>query len=330
MDDVARRAGVSRALVSLVMRESPKVSNARRAAVIAAATELGYRPNVLARNLASHRTQTVGVLIDDLHNQYFAEVMEGIELHGKARGYRVLMNTSFDRDGGDRAALETLLEFRTDGLILLGPRLPDDHILAAAEEVPVVCVGRALPSETVDTVNNDEIAGARAVVQHLVGHGHRDIAHIDGGDGAGAQTRRDGYEQAMGAHGLADFVRVVEGDFTEVSGVEAATEMIRWVRRPTAVFAANDLTAAGALDRFEEEGLRAPADISIVGYDNTALAAMQHMSLSTVDQPRFEMGKLALQSLIERLESSRTSARHEVLEPQLVPRATSGPPASGN
>ncbi|MCP5032256.1 MAG: LacI family transcriptional regulator [Actinomycetia bacterium] len=327
MDDVATAAGVSRALVSLVMRGSPKVSPERRAAVLAAADELGYRPNVLARNLASGRTRTVGVIIDDLHNPYFADVVEGAEDRAAANDYRLLINAGWRRVDAEQQAIETMLEFRTDGMILAGPRLEDHLIEAAARSVPVVAVGRAVDSSIVDTVNNDEIAGSRLVIEHLVDLGHRRIVHLDGGHGAGADTRRLGYEQAMSEAGLADQIRVVGGDFTEISGVAAAREVLSWAEgeRPTAVFAANDLMAAGALDTLEETGLVVPDDVSIVGYDNTALAAMQHMSLSTVHQPRHEMGRLAMEALIDRFEGRRTEACHIVLAPELVARRTSGP-----
>ncbi|MCP5028986.1 MAG: LacI family transcriptional regulator [Actinomycetia bacterium] len=325
MEDVAEAAGVSRALVSLVMRQSPKVSAQRREAVLAAADRLGYRPNVLARNLASRRTRTVGFIIDDLHNPYHADVAAGAEEIAAAEGYRILINTGWRQADAEQRAVETMLEFRTDGIILAGPRLDEEHMVSAGRLVPIVAVGRAVESDGVDTVNNDEIAGARLAVEHLVELGHREIVHFDGGQGAGAATRRFGYEQAMTAAGLADQIKVVEGNFTEISGVAAAEEVLRWNHRPTAVFAANDLMAAGALDTFEEAGWLVPDDLSIVGYDNTALAAMQHMSLSTINQPRHMMGRLAMEALLERLDDTRTEARHEVLTPELVPRKTSGP-----
>ena len=226
MEDVARRAGVSRALVSLVMRDSPKVSTERRTAVLAAAADLGYRPNILARNLASHRTRTVGIMVNDLHNPYFADVIEGIEQVGSHRGYRTIINSGWRRDEGEEAAIETLLEFRTDGLVLAGPRLDERHIIGAANDVPVVAVGRAVDHPSVDTVNNDERVGARLVVEHLVGLGHERIVHVDGGGGAGAAARRMGYERAMRDFGLDRHIRVFPGDFTEASGVQAASAIL--------------------------------------------------------------------------------------------------------
>ncbi len=328
MEDVARRAGVSRALVSLVMRNSPKVSERSRNAVLAAAAELGYRPNLAARNLASRRTRTVGVILNDLHNPFFPEIADGINLATERRGYRLLMNSGFLRPASEQRALDMFLELQADGVILVGPRLAAGAIDAAARSVPVVVVGRPLRSRRVDTVNNDEALGARLAVEHLVELGHRRITHLDGGRGAGAAQRRAGFVAAMERHGLEP--RVVSGDFTEAGGFSAAGRVLERSDRPTAVFAANDLSAVGALDRFEDAGLRVPRDISLVGYDNVALAALGHISLTTVDQPRHEMGVLAADTLLGRLDGTvDTTAVHHVVAPALCVRATTaGPPAS--
>jgi DNA-binding LacI/PurR family transcriptional regulator len=164
-------------------------------------------------------------------------------------------------------------------------------------------------------------------VHHLGELGHTRIAHIDGGRGAGATGRRTGYLREMTLRGFKP--RVVSGEFTEVAGVRAAESLLASGELPTAVFAANDLVAAGALDRFEDAGLRIPEDISIVGYDNTFLAALHHMALTTIDQPRPEMGRLALSTLVERIDGGRSAAIHLKLEPELVMRATTGPPPRG-
>jgi DNA-binding LacI/PurR family transcriptional regulator len=325
MDDVAREAGVSRALVSLVMRQSPKVSDERRARVLVAAERLGYRPNAMARGLASRRTRTIGVLLNDLQNPFFAEMTEGIFEAADELDYRLLIGTGRRQPVGERRAVDSFFEHRSDGLLLVSPRLPLTEILAIGRTTPTVVVARPLRAAHVDSITNDDLAGAALAVHHLAELGHRRIAHIDGGRGAGAAPRRTGYVRAMTRLGLEP--HVVPGEFTEAAGVRAAEALLKGDTLPTAVFAANDLVAAGALDRFEDAGLRIPEDLSIIGYDNTFLAALHHMSLTTIDQPRPEIGRLALRTLVERIDGERSSAVHHRVEPSLVVRATTAPPS---
>jgi DNA-binding LacI/PurR family transcriptional regulator len=324
MDDVARRAGVSRALVSLALRDSPKVSVASRAAVQAAADELGYRPNLIARHLASKQTRTFGLVINDLHNPYFPGVADGVRRAADAAGYRMLIQSAFLDDAVERSALDTFIDFRVDGIILTGARLPAAAIEAAARSVPIVVVSRPMRSARVDTLNNDDRLGAELATEHLVELGHRHICHIDGGHGAGAAQRRAGYEATMRRHGLEPWV--VSGAFTEASGVAAAERALASGRPITAIFAGNDVSALGALDVIEESGRSVPDDISLVGYDNTFVAALRHVSLTTVEQGRERLGELAVETLIDRIEGGRTKAVHHVIAPTLVVRHTTAPP----
>jgi DNA-binding LacI/PurR family transcriptional regulator len=324
MDDVARRAGVSRALVSLALRDSGKVSPRSRAAVLAAADELGYRPNLIARHLASKQTRTFGLLINDLHNPYFPGVADGVKRAADERGYRLLLNSAFLDDDDERTALETFIDFRVDGIILTGARLASTAIERAALSTPIVVVSRPMRSRTVDTINNDDRLGATFAVEHLIDLGHRHIWHIDGGRGAGAAQRRAGYESTMRRYSLEP--HVVSGAFTEGSGVKAMRRAFASGQPITAVFAGNDLSALGALDAIEAAGLRVPDDISLVGYDNTFIAALRHVALTTVDQARERLGHLAIEALIERIDGVRTEAVHHVIAPSLVTRGTTAPP----
>ena len=329
INDVAQRAGVSKSLVSLVMRGAPNVSDARRKAVLAAARALGYRPNAAARSLVQQRSQLIGVMVSDLHNPFFAEILDGVEAAADIAGYKILTNSGQRVAAREEAAIETMLELRTDALILASPAVGNGVLGRVARAVPTVIVGKISRAKGLDSVANDERAGSRLAVEHLKGLGHRRIAHIDGGSGTGARPRCNAYEAAMTDLGLGRYINVVGGEFTEEAGFQGVRELFKTRTPPTAVFAANDIAAIGAMQALEEMGLDIPRDVSIIGYDNTHISALGHISLSTVDQPRFEIGRRATQLLVERLEAGRTEARRVVVAPSLVPRRTTAAPRKG-
>jgi len=325
--DVAERAGVSKSLVSLVMRGSGRVGEDSRRAVLRAADELGYRPNAVARSLVRQSSGVVGCILSDLHNPFFADVADGIEEAASKGGYRAILSAGFLDPARESGAVETLLQLQADGLIMLGPMMSVSKIGAAARHVPIVVVGQKTRAKALDSVRNDDEAGAAAVVDHLVGLGHRRIAHIHAGAVGGSRGRREGYEQAMTRHGLGADVRSVKGAFTEAGGMRAMRSIIESGNLPTAVFVANDLAAMGALEALAAAGLRVPDDVSLVGYDDIITSHSARVALTTVAQPSVEMGRTAVDLLIERLLKGRTEARHIVLPPQLVVRGSTAAPA---
>ncbi len=327
MEDVAARAGVSRALVSLVMRGAPNVSQARRDAVFKAARELGYSPHVMARSLASRTSTVLGVMVSDLHNPFFAEVVDGLEAVTRKAGFELIINTGRRTPAGERQAVRSLLSFRPAGMVLLGPAVETAEIKAAAEQVPVVLVARSTRLRSADTVNDDGRAGSELAVDHLVGLGHRRIVHFDGGRGSQSALRRRGYVDGMKKHGLQP--SVIRSEYTDVAGAKAVRTLLEQDEPlPTAIVAANDVNAIGAISALEEAGLRVPDDVSVIGYDNTSLSTLAHVGLSTVDQPREVMGRLAAQAVLERVRDGRTEPVRHLLHPKVIQRETTAPPPS--
>ncbi|MGO4612528.1 LacI family DNA-binding transcriptional regulator [Nocardia sp. 2YAB30] len=327
MEDVAERAGVSRALVSLVMRDSPKVSEHRRRAVLEAAKDLGYQPHILARSLASRTSNIVGVMVSDLRNAFFADVVEGMDAAAQESGLELILNTGRRSAAREHTALQSLLSFRPGGVILLSPILPAAAIRAAAQQAPLVLVSRSSTVADIDTVNDDGEIGAGLAVDHLVSLGHRRIVHLDGGGAFTSAPRRKGYRAAMTRHGLEPMV--IPSEHTDSAGMTAVRKLLNLFSHdnfPTALVCGNDFNAVGAMSALEEAGLRVPEDVSIVGYDNTSLAALRHVALTTIDQPRVQMGRLAIEALAERLRDGRTAPVRRRLQPSLVIRSTTSAP----
>jgi len=328
--DVAELAGVSKSLVSLVMRGSPSVSPARRQAVLAAAAQLGYRPNGLARRLVEGRTRTLAVLIKDLSNPFFVDVFSGIQEEATRFGYRVLLGSPMGSAAREHSALEGFAELRAEGVILLDHDCSAHDLEHFASLFPIVVVGRREPPELpVDSVADDDEAGAALAVAHLAELGHRRIAHLASRSDAG-QARLAGYRRAMADLGLQDLIDVayVRAE-TDAGGHAAAVELLDRAAagcRPTAFVAFNDVVALGAYNALDEAGLRIPHDVSVVGYDNTSLASMLHISLTTIHQPRLEMGRIGARLLLERCKGKGGPPRRETLEPTLLVRSSSGRP----
>lgn len=322
MDDVAEHAGVSRALVSLVMRDSPRVSDHSRKKVLASAAELGYRPNAWARNLASGQTNTIGVMLNDLHNPYFSELAHGVADVATENGMEVLLTSGWQRDAGEQAAIETLLNLRADGIVIGAARFATEVFAEVAAQGPTAAVSYFGQPDSMDTVCNDEEYGAELVVDHLTGLGHTRIAHIDAGNAPGAPQRREGFSRAMVSRGLAPIV--FPGDFNEKAAYDATVDIMALKEPPTAIFTANDLAASGVIAHLRNIDVRVPEDVSVVGYDDTLLAGLGAISLTTVAQPMKMFGYRAAELLLERI-NGRDQVKHELIRPSLVVRSTTGP-----
>ncbi|HTH85482.1 LacI family DNA-binding transcriptional regulator [Mycobacterium sp.] len=323
MQDIADHVGVSKALVSLVFRNAPGPSAETRKRVLAAADELGYRVNRAAALMTARRSHLIGVMAN-IRSTFHAELVEDIVAEADRCGYEVVLG-AVTPTHAEPAVVETLLSFRCEALILLGPEIGDAAVTELARRVPVVVVGRRMSGSTVDVVRTADGRGIGQVVDHLVELGHRRISHLSGGGGTIPADRRAGYVRAMKRHGLSDAIDIVDGDFTERSGMLAAQELLRRRRRPTAVCAANDQSAIGLLDQLLRAGVDVPGDIAVAGYDDSVLARLAHIDLTTVSQEPRQQAERAVRAVVERLDENRQERLDVLLEPRLVVRRTTAP-----
>ncbi len=326
---VAARAGVSKSVASRVLQGSPHVSDQRRLAVEAAIRELGYRPNATARSLTERRTRAVGVLMHDLRQPWFVDLLEGLDRSLGVDGLHPFVGDGQVNRTSDQRLLEAFMEMRVDGLVLAGTVPPSTTIAEAAAWLPTVVAGnRDFELPAVDVVAQDDALGAELALDHLAGLGHQRIAHIAGETGRVFEIRRATYLSWMRRHSLADHVAVAECDTTEEGGYRAGLRLLERDRleRPTAVFVANDLSCVGAMAAARDRGLDVPGDLSIVGFDNSVLARMRYIALTSVDIAPARVGELAGAALLERMAHPDMPARQQLVTPTLEVRCSTAAP----
>jgi DNA-binding LacI/PurR family transcriptional regulator len=323
--DVAARAGVSTALVSIVIRGVPGASAESRQRVLRAADELGYRPDTRARLLRSSRSRLLGVVFGVQH-AFHGDLVSGLYQAADRIGYELALSAVTPARDEPRA-VRSLLQDRCEAVILLGPQAPTSDLADLAARLPVVVVARAVRHRAVDVVRTADDVGLHQAVDHLVGIGHRRIAQVDGGRAPGAAERRRGYRQAMRRHGLDAGARILPGGLTEDDGAAAARTVLDTpaAQRPTAVTVFNDRCATGVLDVLHRGGLTVPGDISVVGYDDSRLARLSHVNLTTVAQDAEQMTTLAVTRAVDRLNGTPVDHRELVIPPRLVVRGTTAP-----
>ena len=320
IQDVANEAGVSKGLVSMVLSGSPGPSAGTRERVAAIADRLGYRSNRTAALLARRRTRLLGVTVIP-SSSYHGELVEEIQVAAAASGYEIVLS-SISGSHDERRSIETLVGFRCEALLLLGPAMPDDLLAPIIDAVPTVVVGRPVRLSDVDVVRADDRRGVTAAVDHLVALGHRRIAHLDGGPGVIASERRRAYRRAAQRHGVPEVV--LPGGLTEVDGASALDELPA-DSGVTAVVAFNDRTAVGVLDRLERAGAGAPGQVSVTGFDDSLIARHARIDLTSVSQEHLEQARLAVRLALERLDGGRRDRREIVLPTRLVVRGSTRP-----
>lgn len=318
LQDIADRAGVSRSLASLALRGEPGVQPDKRARILQIADELNYTPDPSARRLASNGSRSIGVLLSDILNPFTASVAKHLDAAARERGFDVLLSIEGHADPAADKPIQSLMAQRVAGLVTIGSPESLATLERVSRRLPVVYFGRHLSSERVDSVSNDDNLGAMLLVRHLVELGHRNIVHIDGGPSAGSQRRREAYCAAMVAEGLTP--TVYPGRHVLDGGVPATETILAQENRPTAIFASNDLQAAGVLNRLLKAGLQVPKDIALVGYDDIPIAESETMSLTTIRQPIVSMVNQSLDILVSRMERPNEPSRHVLIAPSLVVR----------
>jgi DNA-binding LacI/PurR family transcriptional regulator len=329
--DVARAAGVSTATVSRALNGTGQVTPSTRAAIEAAVEELGYRPNTIARSLVTKSTQTIAFLLPDITNPFYAALVHGIQQYAIAHDFTMLLCTTEGSPEREEQYLELLRSKQVDGALVDGLLLPPERIARFVKDgFPIVCLDRDIAARSVPLVQVDNRLGGRLATEHLIGLGHRTIAHVTGAQALRiSEDRFAGFREAHQAHGLEPSRLVAEGRFTEEGGYEAAKALMRWRLDFTAVFAANDLSAIGVLHALAEAGLRVPDDVSVVGFDDLRLSAFTTPPLTTIRQPAAQIAERATEMLIGLTRGKRVRRLRHLLEPELVVRRSTARARSG-
>jgi LacI family transcriptional regulator len=325
--EVARQAGVSVATVSRALNDKGPVREETRRRVREVATRLRYVPHGAARSLITNRTSTIGVLLPDLYGEFFSEVIRGIDQTARGNELHLLVSSSHNERAEVEAAFRAM-RGRVDGIVVMTPEIDADTLEAnLPSTTPVVLLNCRVDSEAYDAIHVDNYGGAYAMVRHLIGLGHRRIALLGGSArNVDASERQRGYRAAMDELGGEWTVDLeLEGSFTEESGYGAVERLLGLYPRPTAVFAANDAMAIGALSALGEAGLRVPEDMAVTGFDDIPIARYMSPPLTSVRVPIAELGSRAMHRLLEALKQENMHERkRETLPTRLIVRASCG------
>jgi len=325
---VASRAGVSVAAVSKVLRNAYGVSDNLRGKVTVSIQELGYRPSRAARGLRG-QTYTIGLLLVEIGNPFLPGVIAGVNGVLAPSHYQAMIGVGEARTQLETSLIETMIDYKMDGLILVAPRLPSDVVAAFASQIPIVALGyHDAAAETFDTVNTNDQRGAELAVEALLECGYRDIAMLsqDAGEGykvSVVRQREIGYRRAMQRSGIEGEPEIVNIAIDSPRREEAMRAFLVSENRPRAIFCWSDIDAVTILSLAAELRIRVPEDLAVVGYDNSPTSALSLVNLASIDQSGKQLGETATRTLLSRIEG-RTAATHILMEPSLVRRASLG------
>jgi len=327
MEDVAKLANVSPSTVSRVLSGSSLVASETRKRVLEAIKILNYKPNRLGRNLRKLTSKIVMVVFPDITNPFFARIIQGAEEVARKRGYYVLLGDTRNNLELEEEFIELAKERLVDGVILATARIPREKILSLSLQVPLVLACEYLEGSWIPTVSIDNIKAAYEATEYLIKLGHKRIAFINGPDGIIlSKDRLEGYKKACEENNIQiDQHLIEEGDFTVESGYKIMKRFLLTSEKPTAVFAANDEMAVGAIKAVKEGGYNVPADISVIGFDDIPLCRLVDPQLSTISQPTYEIGKQAMEMLLDIIEDKSLEEKRVILPHKLIIRESCKP-----
>ena len=321
--DVARLVGVHPSTVSRVINDHPRISERTRNKVLFAIKKLGYTPDAIARGLKLKKTYTLGVLIPDITNPFFAEIGRGVEDAANKNSFNVILCNTDDKLKKERTYLEILKGKRVDGLILGTAHIRDKSILELEKKkFPYILISRNIERLDKNCIIIDDVAGGIMATEYLIKLGHHRIAHITGPlKTRSALNRLKGYKLALKKYKIKYQEELVEeGDFRIKGGYQAMKRFLKLTEPPTAIFAANDLLALGAMQAIQKKKYHIPEDFCIIGFDDISLASFVYPPLTTIRQPMQEMGALAVKMLLKIIEEGEFNQRKVVLKPKLIIR----------
>ena len=326
--DVAQAVGVSASTVSRALSDSSLVNHETKSRIVEAAQALGYERNELARALVKGESGAIALVVPDITNPFFSDIVRGVSDIANRAGYGVILCNTDDRVDRELSYIRLMRRKRVDGLLVCSAKLdaPLNHNLTT-EGTPFVLVSRLSADPDIPYVITDDRAGSRLAVEHLVDLGHRRIGFIGGPENVQAsRDRMTAYLEVLAEHGIhaSDEWRLYAG-FTQSAGREAGRRMLSHAKRPSAIFAANDVTALGVLEVAEGLGLRIPQDLSLVGYDDISYASLPRIQLTTIAQPAIEMGQIAADWLFSAIQGDDVPPLQRTLIPRLIVRSTTGP-----
>jgi len=323
--DIAREANISYSTVSRALSGHPQVNEETRNNILKIANEMGYTPNALAKGLVSKNTYTIGLIISDITNPFFAEVAQGVEDCANRYGYQVFLCNSNWNVQREKECLYRLHSSRVDGIVISPASSDSSHIVDSQFNVPIVFAAQKPQSNGCNYVTVDDFKSSTIAVEYLVKLGHRKIAYIGGLLNTNSGVARfNGYKSTLEKHNIPVILNnIMHGDYTQASGYKLAKELLLNHELPTAIVAVNDITALGVIQAVEEYGLNVPRDISVIGFDDISFASLDKILLTTIYLPKYGIGEESVELLIQKIQNPKDNeGKHKILEPKLIVRKT--------